>query len=183
MDCRSFRGNHLAFLDGALDDAALVAMQCHLAECEACAEHDTAVRRSLLVFRNLPPIEPSADFQARLNKRLDAVRRAMQAAQAIPPHRGPGLGTFVATATGVMAAGFLLTAAFDWTAPPRDLALAPVIASRPAEVAEFATPPAPNPAIIASVSSGMAVWPAALIAEQAPVHFASSQFHLASWTR
>ena len=47
--------------------------------------------------------------------------------------RGPGLGTFVATAAGVMAAGYLLTAAFDWNAPPRDLVLAPVIASWPAE--------------------------------------------------
>ena len=118
MDCRSFRDNHLAFLDDALDDADLVAMQCHLAECEACAQHDTAVRRSLLVFRNLPPIQPSADFQARLEQRLCAVRRAMHAAQAMSTHRGPGLGTFAATAAGVMVAGYLLTAAFDWNAPP-----------------------------------------------------------------
>ena len=179
MDCRSFRANHLAFLDDALDDADLVAMQCHLAECEACAQHDTAVRRSLLVFRNLPPIQPSADFQARLEQRLCAVRRAMHAAQAMSTHRGPGLGTFAATAAGVMVAGYLLTAAFDWNAPPRDLVLAPVVASRPVEIAT----PVANPAIVTSVSSGMAVWPAALIAEQAPIHFASSQFRLASWSR
>jgi anti-sigma factor RsiW len=181
MDCRTFRDNHLAFLDDALDDAELVAMQRHLAECEVCAQHDTAVRRSLLVFRNLPHIEPSADFRARLDARLDAVRRSMSVGQSTPMPRGPGLGTFFASAAGVIAAGYLLTAAFDWNAAPQDLALAPVVATRPAE------PPTPapiaSPAIVTSVSSGMALWPAALMAEQAPVHFAASQFQLANWTR
>ena len=96
MDCRSFRANHLAFLDGALDDAALVAMQCHLAECEACAEHDTAVRRGLLVFRNLTPVEPSPDFATRLHARLLALRQPDQRAELF---RAPGMGAFVAAAS------------------------------------------------------------------------------------
>jgi anti-sigma factor RsiW len=176
MDCRTFRDNHLAFLDDALADTALVAMQRHLNECAACSKHDTAVRRSLLVFRNLPAIEPSADFQARLNARLYEARRTARSA---PTYRGPGLSAFAATAAGVMAAGYLVVAAFDWNARPNDLALPPVVATRPA------TPPAADPsqALVASVSSGMPLWPTALVAEQAPVHFINSQFQLAGWAR
>ena len=178
MDCRTFRDDHLAFLDDALNDARLVAMQRHIAECADCARHDVAVRRALLVFRNLPQITPSAGFQARLDARLCALR----AEQMVRPgtlQRGPAMGTFAATAAGLMAAGFLLTAAFDWNAAPRDLALAPVVASRPVDDAM----PAASPAVVTSVSSGMPLWPAALIAEQAPVEFANSQFQLASWSR
>jgi hypothetical protein len=42
------------------------------------------------------------------------------------------------------------------------------------------TSPMVSPAIVASVSMGMPVWPAALLATQAPVHFATSEFSLAS---
>ena len=178
MNCSTFRDDHLAFLDDTLDDARLVAMQRHLAECARCAKHDVAVRRALLVFRNLPQIAPSANFQSRLDARLRALR-AEQGAPSRPVQRGPAMGTVVATATGLMAAGFLLTAAFDWTATPQDLALAPVVASRPVEVAM----PVASPAVVASVSSGMPLWPAALIAEQAPMHFVNSEFQLASWSR
>ena len=178
MDCSNFRDDHLAFLDDTLDDARLVAMQRHLAECASCARHDVAVRRALLVFRNLPQITPSAGFQARLDARLRALR-AEQAAQRAVVQRGPAMGTFMATAAGLMAAGFLLTAVFDWTAAPQDLALAPVVASRPVEAAM----PVASPAVVTSVSSGMPLWPAALIAEQAPVHFVNSEFQLASWSR
>jgi hypothetical protein len=92
------------------------------------------------------------------------------------------MGTFAATAAGLMAAGFLLTAVFDWNAAPRDLALAPVVATRPVEVTDVAMPAA-SPAVVTSVSSGMPLWPAALIAEQAPVDFANSEFQLTSWSR
>ncbi len=34
--------------------------------CLECTRHDTRIRRSLLIVRNLPRIEPSADFRARL---------------------------------------------------------------------------------------------------------------------
>ena len=179
MDCRIFRDDHLAFLDDTLDDARLVAMQRHIAECAACARHDVAVRRSLLVFRNLPQITPSASFQARLDARLCALRAEQMVRRGTTLQRGPAMGTFAATAAGLMAAGFLLTAAFDWNAAPRDLALAPVVATRPVDV----DMPAASPTVVTSVSSGMPLWPAALMAEQAPVEFANSQFQLASWSR
>ena len=176
MDCRAFRNHHLAFLDHTLSDAELAAMQRHLAECECCARHDTAVRRGLLIFRNLPHVEPSADFTERLNSKLQQCRRADTRAAA---YRGPGVGTFAAAAAGVLAAGFLTISVFDWSEPARDLALPPVVATRP----EPPPPPIVDQTVVTSASAGMPVWPAALIAEQAPVHFLSAEPQLARWSR
>jgi hypothetical protein len=53
-------------------------MQCHLLVCDACAAHDTRIRRSMLLVRNLRqmdhPMTPSAGFQQRLGERLAACR-------------------------------------------------------------------------------------------------------------
>jgi hypothetical protein len=59
------------------------------------------------------------------------------------------------------------------------LILAPVVATIP----EPAPSPLANPALVASVSTGMPVWPVALLAEQAPMHFANSEFQLTSFNR
>jgi anti-sigma factor RsiW len=72
MDCREFCEQHLAFVDDTLAGIELVRMQRHIAECESCAKHDAKIRRALLLFRNLPSIEPSADFTSRLEARIKA---------------------------------------------------------------------------------------------------------------
>ncbi len=74
MDCTEFRRHHLAYVDDTLPGDVLVAAERHRVECAACGAQDTLVRRSLLLARNLPTIEPSADFAARLEARLCAVR-------------------------------------------------------------------------------------------------------------
>ncbi|HEY0778159.1 MAG TPA: hypothetical protein VGD56_09355 [Gemmatirosa sp.] len=74
MDCTDFRRHHLAYVDDTLPGDVLVAAERHRVECAACGAHDTLVRRSLLLARNLPSIEPSSDFAARLDARLCAVR-------------------------------------------------------------------------------------------------------------
>ena len=66
MNCANFRDTHSLLLDGMLDDADVVAMECHIAECLACAALDTRIRRGLLLFRNASLIAPSADFNERL---------------------------------------------------------------------------------------------------------------------
>ncbi len=45
----------------------------HLDDCERCARFDAAVRRGLLVARNLPSIKPSPEFRCRLQQQLDAM--------------------------------------------------------------------------------------------------------------
>ncbi len=78
MDCSAFRRHHVAYVDDTLPGDLVAAAARHVAECPACARHDTAVRRSLLLARNLsrhaPPLECSADFGARLEARLRVVR-------------------------------------------------------------------------------------------------------------
>ncbi|HXQ77951.1 MAG TPA: hypothetical protein VN797_07080, partial [Gemmatimonadaceae bacterium] len=59
--------------------------------------------------------------------------------------------------------------------------LPPVVASIPEpELAPITTS---TPAIVASVSAGLSIWPVALFAEQAPVRFAHSQLELTNYTR
>jgi anti-sigma factor RsiW len=189
MDCHSFKANHLAFTDGALTDGELVAMQRHSIECSACSAHDAAVRRALLVFRNLPSITPSADFSSRLGARLLAeraqgTRRDTPKTLSRGSGHGPGVGTFASMAVGVMAASYLAVAAFGRPASvtrdlARDLVLPPVVASLPEPGAATMA----NSAVVTSASAGLSFWSAALVAEQAPAHFATNEFRLTSLTR
>ena len=162
-----------------MSDVETIAMQRHLAECEACARHDTAVRRGMLLLRNLPDIEPSADFRDRLNARLretrarDAVRRAAEHL-----HRAPGLGLFAGTAVGLVAASLMAATMLEWNKPARDIMLPPVLATRPI----VAPVPVATPNFVASVPAAVPVWPAALMVEQAPEHFVT-QFRMAAWNR
>jgi len=148
MDCGTFRENHGVLLDESVSDAELAELRRHLDECAACAAHDTAVRRALLLFRNMPSIEPSSDFSVRLHERLqsirseggprvgrgehrdapgDAPRRARRYA-----YRGPGAGTFAGLAAGVIAAGYLIVAASSSAPAAGPLVMAPVVSVAPA---------------------------------------------------
>ncbi|MGH7649363.1 MAG: anti-sigma factor family protein [Gemmatimonadaceae bacterium] len=167
MNCREFNELHPAFLDQTLAVHDVVEMQVHLAACVHCSRYDTAMRRGLLVLRNLPPLEPSADFLDRLNAKLSAAHDADARAEHF---RGPGVGSFLATAASVVVVGFLAAIVFDMGHPARNLRLPPVVAVRP--------PISPtshsgvNSAFVASASMGLPVWPAAVMAEQAQEHFA-----------
>lgn len=168
MNCRQFHELHPAFLDQTLGVHDVVEMQVHLAECVHCSRYDTAMRRGLLVLRNLPSLEPSADFLNRLNEKLLAAQEADARAA---HYRGPGVGSFLATAASVVVVGFLAAIVFDMARPARDLRLPPVVAVRP-RVSPIASPSGVNSAFVASASMGLPVWPAAVMAEQAQEHFA-----------
>lgn len=70
MNCNEFRKNHCAFVDDTLPGIEIIRMQRHLSECESCASLDARIKRSLLVFRNLPTIEPSENFSVRLEEKI-----------------------------------------------------------------------------------------------------------------
>lgn len=178
MDCRAFRDRHLAFVDNSLPASDLGAMREHLATCERCARYNTAVRRGLLVVRNLPTIEPSADFTSRLNARLSRVKEA-DARAAL--YRGPSIGSFLVVAAGVVGCGFLAATFINWswTGPTRELRLEPVVAMRPA----VPPPPSVTSDFMASASAGLPVWPAAMMAEQAPAHFVNAELEMVSLGR
>ena len=199
MDCRSFRRHHLAYLDNTLPGELLVAAECHVIECEACARHDTAVRRALMLARNLAPIEPSADFQARLEARLRA-ELAREGGNARPSRDDAVTGSDRAaliqraldaagsrTRVAALAAGLLLLAYAAGTTLDVDVDAADL---RPAPAAAaVAALPAPEPErelttpdLVTSASTGVSVWPAALLADQVPVELmGAAQFQLVSY--
>ena len=172
MDCRTFQKDHVAFIDDTLPAVDMVRMSAHLAECPACAKHDASERRALLLFRNLPRVEPSAEFRSRLDSRLREAKLSMAPGRPTMPYRNLIVAASLAIVAGTWAARSL-----DRVTVPT-LMLAPVVATIP----EPASPLA-NPALVASVSTGVPVWPVALLAEQAPVHFANAEFQLASFNR
>ena len=177
MDCREFCDQHLAFVDDTLPGIELVRMQRHIAECESCAKHDAKIRRALLLFRNLPSIELSADFGHRLEARLKECHEE----QLAHSQRNLRLGAIAATLASAIMLGYISTTLYNHASPPRDIVMAPVVASIPEPELTPITTSAP--AIVASVSAGLSLWPAALFAEQAPVRFAHSKLELANYTR
>jgi len=118
---------------------------------------------------------------ARLNERLRAAGYGKKKGQASSHVRT--IGSLVSAAAGFVAAGYLAVAFFGSIGPVNaDLALAPVVAT----ATEPEPPPiniyAPEtPAIVASVSAGLPVWPAAMVAAQA--HFTAASLTDASTAR
>lgn len=173
MDCREFQDNHFAFIDDTLSGIELVGMQCHIAECENCARHDTTVRRSLLLFRNLPRIEPSAEFSERLNARL----RELKETEGSSAFHHSGKFAAAVTIASLLMLGYIGSSLRD-VDTPRDIVFPPVVASLPEpELAPITTP---APALVASAAAGLPVWTAALYAELQPLHFASADLRLIS---
>jgi hypothetical protein len=198
MDCGTFRDNHAAYVDGVVGGGDLVAMQGHVSSCGSCAAHDTAVRRALLLFRNMPTIMPSSDFSVRLHARLRQARAERRRGAAAwrgsgsGSYQGPGVRTFTALAAGLIAAGYVAVSAFDHVAPGRTLALAPVVATATADDPDDDAPADADadvmtslatPAFVASVSTGIPVWPATALAARAPARIAAAQLKLTSLGR
>ncbi len=178
MDCREFCEQHVAFVDDTLAGIELVRMQRHIAECESCAKHDAKIRRALLLIRNLPSIELSADFSERLEARLKECHSEHLLATT---QRNLKRGAIAATLASAVMLGYIGTTLYHRTDAPRDLVMPPVVASLPEpELTPITTS---TPAIVASVSAGLTIWPAALFAEQVPVRFAHSKLELANYTR
>jgi hypothetical protein len=168
MRCSEFRDLHCSFVDDTLAGVELVRMQQHIDECPECAAWDAKIRRSLMLVRSIQPIEPSADFNRRLEVRLEECRL-----------QDCSMGASFRTVAliGAIASAVMLGYVTETlrTAGTRDeIILPPVIA--------IAMPPAPPvadsfvtpaPAIVASVSAGMPFWPAALLVEQGPLQLVS----------
>lgn len=95
MDCRAFRQLHGDWVDDVLDSPQRESLAQHIADCAPCARFDTLARRALMVARNAPQLEVSADFSARLAVRLADERRA-RIADIKPSHaeRRPLFGTY-----------------------------------------------------------------------------------------
>ena len=168
MDCRRFLENHASYVDLRCSAIEEREFQQHLATCQRCARHDTMVRRSLLLVKSLPTIQPSADFRARLDARLRSVQPEMSA-----PRFRPTLFRLPLSAFAAVAAGLVIVAALAATVLRGDdvVRLAPVVATLP----ETEPSQGMTPALVATVPTGMSVWPAIMAASQASVHFVAAE--------
>lgn len=178
MDCREFSEKHLAFVDDTLAGIELVRIQRHIAECESCARQDAKVRRALLLFRNLPAIEPSEGFADRLEARLHEARE--EEILLASTRRNLTRGAVTATIASIAMLAYIGSTLYQ-TEMPRDLIMAPVVAT--ATEPELTPITTSTPAIVASAPAGLSIWPVALFAEEAPVRFANSRFELAQDSR
>lgn len=180
MDCRSFRKHHLAYLDDTLSGDQTAAAQRHVLTCDSCAAHDTLVRRSLMVARSMPTIEPSEEFQERLRARLASCRsdpgygadRAPRFADftAWPMRRAPR--TMAAVAAGALL-GTLAWRNFTPAETGPVIAMQPVIATQPEAPV---THPYVTPALMQAMATGNPVWPAALLLEDVQTQLVAADF-------
>jgi hypothetical protein len=168
MDCRRFHKLHPAYLDDTLSGVSMDEMRRHLTECEECAGHDSRLRRALVLVRSTAPIVPSTAFRERLATRLAAERTR-------PSHRVGDTQirrvVLVGSATAaLLALSVWLTSAPAWRAQAGNtaLAMAPIVVRPPALPAE----PMAAPAMFATVSSSLPVYPAVLLAQRATEQFA-----------
>lgn len=70
VDCSEFLEGYSDFRDGLLAPEREDACRDHVARCSACARYDRVVRSGAALARELPDLEPSHDFLARLQHRI-----------------------------------------------------------------------------------------------------------------
>lgn len=175
MLCREFKEKHIGFVDDTLAGVELVEMRRHIDECDQCAELDTKIKRALLLVRNLPQVEVSEGFSERLGARLAECKESEAPVRAMRKR----IAAVMTLAAAAMIGYIAIT--LDKVERSSDVVMAPVIASVPeSEMAPLASPPA---ALVASAPAGLAIWPAALFAEEAPVRFAHARFASAATAR
>ena len=178
MHCREFRNKHVAFVDDLLPAIEMDAMWRHLNACSGCARQDSQIRRSLLLVRNLPPVDVSSEFMSRLNARiadLEPVSRTDVVSRPRPSLTSAA--SFALLAAGIVAVAYLARETNDYFAAPADIAIAAAPqAAGDLQPLDLGPSPMTNAALVASVPTGIPVFPAVLMAGQAPLRFASLQF-------
>jgi len=166
MDCREFRDRHAPFVDLLCSSDEEMEMRQHVRECAPCARHDMLVRRSLMLVKSLPSIEPSPDFRARLEARLRTARLDTPRARSLRI----SYVTFTSLAAAVAFIAFIALALIR-RAEPSIVRLDPVVASVP----EIESSPLAATALVAAVPTGMSVWPAIMVANEAPIQFVAAE--------
>lgn len=176
MDCKTFISKHAAFLDDTLPGVDMTVMRDHLSACSRCARKDANVRRALFLVRNLPPVRVSDGFQERLRARLDTEAKAPISR---PTHTAVGVMKWAVAAALVIAVAGVAARSGAERNDLAPLRLPAVIASSPDLSADAADDSAP--AYVASMSTGIPMWPALMLAEEGPLRFATAELHSTSW--
>ena len=88
MSCEWFLAGYSAFRDDALPWEERVEFEVHMDECDSCARYHRVVSRGAEVYRELPELEVSDDFAARLQHRIFS--EDLEAARARNERRSAG---------------------------------------------------------------------------------------------
>jgi hypothetical protein len=164
MNCREFKSKHVGFVDDVLCAADMAALNRHLRVCARCSTLDIRIRRSLMVVRNLPQIEASPDFYARLIERL----KHAPAPPAAQPLAFTAARYAVVTAALAAAVYFAMAAGVRHSAP-REIVPVQTVATR----IERVPSPISNPELVPAVPAGVPVWPAMFMVGELPMHLAN----------
>lgn len=177
MHCREFRNKHVAFVDDLLPAIEMDAMRRHLYVCSGCARQDTQIRRSLLLVHNIRSIETSPEFMSRLNARLAQLEPVSRDDYVRPRNSFTSAASFAALAAGLVAVAYLALETNRYFGQPGEMAVgASQTMAATNEPLQIDPSPITNAALVASVPTGIPVWPAVLMAGQSPMRFASLEF-------
>lgn len=69
--CRDLLGNLSDYIDGTLDDALCLEIETHMAGCENCQVVVDTLRKTVLLYRDLPAEPMPAGAEERLFKRME----------------------------------------------------------------------------------------------------------------
>jgi hypothetical protein len=114
MTCQEFLDGFSSYLDGELESQEVLHWEQHMEQCATCARYDDVMRRGLTLVRELPEIQPSPDFQLRLNRKLWELEM-----EGGPDQRGPGLGTAISLAIAASLA-LIAWSPLLWHEPVRE---------------------------------------------------------------
>ena len=174
MDCKEFTTRHAAFIDDTLPGFQMAAMREHLADCAKCARRDADVRRALFLLKNLPQVQVSDGFQEKLRERITTEGPAYQG------HRSIGHGNVKWAAAAALLIAVVGVQAWPEDSKGEELTRLPaVFASKPLDAFGYGVDDESAPAYVASMSTGIPMWPALMLAEEGPLRFAGRQN--ASW--
>jgi anti-sigma factor RsiW len=70
MTCQESLALYSEYLDGALPPEVRERFEVHLARCDSCAHYHRVLRKGLRLVHEMPELEPSSDFQDRLQHRI-----------------------------------------------------------------------------------------------------------------
>jgi len=175
MDCRTFRKQHFAYLDDTLPGDEMSAAQRHVMACDSCAAHDTMVRRTLMLVRNMNDIEPSAHFRERMQARLSEARADTRRERfrlvelnAQPPSRPFARQPVVLSA---VAASVLIMGVMAWrqSAPVQEnvAVVGPATVMKPVMDTTL-IPVHLSPKMVQAMATGNPMWPAAFMVDDVP---------------
>ena len=111
VGCDEYLARHSEYLDGLLSPIAAARLSAHAAACGSCARYDRIVRKGIDMLRDLPDVQPSEEFEQRLQHRIFHMEDA-DSLQSRPLGLAATLG--VATAIALLAwSPMIMTGARD----------------------------------------------------------------------